>query len=377
MRLDSLALAPDGTATYTPLHSYEVANTPGDPLPAYVSAVGASLAPQSGGGVAVLERDETVSGNAVVADAGVLRTVGTDHERAIDLGDVYADGPMLTGEDDIVGLSYGGVTINTATGVVTPGDDYFEVQAMLVGNGFAGFNYLEGTTESRDVTGLPLDVAVDMPYGARLISDSLFAIGGGAAVDAFVGPFAVTAGSAYPAVEGLGGSFSAFDPCAAQEAVAFIKLHKLDAAQVAADLAVPTENLLGLSGIESKWGAGPFATNGRNNFFSLHGGSDAPFANGSVTSAQDGTLSTFPSYLDSARSFAVAARLPRQGTVYSRAVYPRADAAVQLREGSEWESELLSKHCQHDIPHEAANGLSVATTLDSKDGVVAGSTGDM
>ena len=48
----------------------------GDPLPAYVSAVGASLAPQSGGGVAVLERDETVSGNAVVADAGVLRTVG-------------------------------------------------------------------------------------------------------------------------------------------------------------------------------------------------------------------------------------------------------------------------------------------------------------
>ena len=90
--------------------------------------------------------------------------------------------------------------------------------------------------------------------------------------------------------------------CNSSNAVAFIKAHQLDAATVAGQLGVPTENVLGLSGIESAWGLNRFARDG-NNFFSLHGGASAPFANGSMRSLKGAWMSTFPSYLASAQSF--------------------------------------------------------------------------
>ena len=94
------------------------------------------------------------------------------------------------------------------------------------------------------------------------------------------------------------------NPCNDTDAMAFTKTHASDAASVATQLHVPTENVLGLSGAESRWSAGRFATDG-NNFFSLQGNSSSPFANGQME-AQKSTavLSKFPSYLASARSFA-------------------------------------------------------------------------
>ncbi len=92
-------------------------------------------------------------------------------------------------------------------------------------------------------------------------------------------------------------------PCSALSAVSFIHAHQDDAATVARQLTVPTQNVLGISGIESNWGqsnAAVFA----NNFFGLHGGADAPFANGVWFTRGGVGMSTFPSYLASARSFA-------------------------------------------------------------------------
>jgi uncharacterized FlgJ-related protein len=87
------------------------------------------------------------------------------------------------------------------------------------------------------------------------------------------------------------------------DAVAFIKAHQTEAAKVAEQLKVPTENILGLSGIESQWGQNRFAKEG-NNFFSLHGGANAPFANGVMQALQGAWMSKFPSYAASAQSFA-------------------------------------------------------------------------
>jgi hypothetical protein len=69
------------------------------------------------------------------------------------------------------------------------------------------------------------------------------------------------------------------------------------------DVDQPTANLLGLSGLESGWGNGPFAANGLDNFFSEH--SPAPFQNGSVPARGDPKIkvATFPNYKTSLRSF--------------------------------------------------------------------------
>ena len=91
--------------------------------------------------------------------------------------------------------------------------------------------------------------------------------------------------------------------CNSVNAVTFIKDHQTDAAKVAEQLNVPTENILGLSGIESQWGLNRFAKEG-NNYFSLHGGKDKPYANGSMQALQGAWMSTFPTYLASAQSFA-------------------------------------------------------------------------
>ncbi len=91
--------------------------------------------------------------------------------------------------------------------------------------------------------------------------------------------------------------------CGATEAVSFIHAHQTDAATVAQQLGVPTENVLGLSGIESKWGTSNAATQA-NNFFGLHGGANAPFANGVWYTSGGVAMSAFPSYLASGQSFA-------------------------------------------------------------------------
>jgi Mannosyl-glycoprotein endo-beta-N-acetylglucosaminidase len=91
--------------------------------------------------------------------------------------------------------------------------------------------------------------------------------------------------------------------CNARQAVNFIQTHEADAATVAQQLNVPTQNILGLSGIESQWGRSNAATEA-NNFFGLHGGANAPFATGVWYTSGGVAMSSFPSYLTSAQSFA-------------------------------------------------------------------------
>jgi len=91
--------------------------------------------------------------------------------------------------------------------------------------------------------------------------------------------------------------------CSATQAVSFIKTNQAAAAKVAQQLGVPTQNVLGLSGIESTWGTSNAATQA-NNFFGLHGGANAPFATGVWYTGGGQAMSSFPSYLASAQSFA-------------------------------------------------------------------------
>ena len=97
--------------------------------------------------------------------------------------------------------------------------------------------------------------------------------------------------------------------CNAAYAVDFVKAHIGDAAEVAARLRVPTQNVLGLSAAESRygldWNATKVADNGQPamNFFSLQGNAKSPFANGSVLSGGKTRLSAFPSYKAAAQSF--------------------------------------------------------------------------
>src|ERR1051325_4286631 len=99
------------------------------------------------------------------------------------------------------------------------------------------------------------------------------------------------------------------DVCNVTYAVDFVKTNLSDAATVAQQLQVSTEFILGLSAAESGWGRDWNATkvvNGQpaRNFFSLQGDASSPFANGSMKSGGGTSLSTFASYLDSAKSFA-------------------------------------------------------------------------
>jgi hypothetical protein len=85
----------------------------------------------------------------------------------------------------------------------------------------------------------------------------------------------------------------------------WIDMYGPAAASVAAGLKTSEENILGLSAIESAWGQGPFARDGRNNFFSLH--YPSPLSTGFVTTA-DGKVkvSTYLNFASSAKAFAVA-----------------------------------------------------------------------
>ena len=115
--------------------------------------------------------------------------------------------------------------------------------------------------------------------------------------------------------------------CNATQAVSFIQAHQADAATVAQQLGVPTQNVLGLSGIESRWGTSNAAMSA-NNFFGLHGGANAPFANGSWTTGGGVQMSAFPSYLASAQSFAA-----QYGPTVSGISDPTAFAQALVRAG--------------------------------------------
>jgi len=100
-----------------------------------------------------------------------------------------------------------------------------------------------------------------------------------------------------------GGPVNGGTGCNAKESVRFIHTNKAAAATVARQLGIPTENVLGLSGIESTWGRNNAAIQA-NNFFGLHGGANAPFATGVWYTSGGTKMSSFPSYLASAQSFA-------------------------------------------------------------------------
>jgi hypothetical protein len=81
----------------------------------------------------------------------------------------------------------------------------------------------------------------------------------------------------------------------------FVDAHISDTLEIANRLAVPVENILGLSALESGWGQHPFATEG-NNFFGIH--YPAPHATGYVPAGKGpAKVATFASYADSLRSF--------------------------------------------------------------------------
>jgi RHS repeat-associated protein len=104
--------------------------------------------------------------------------------------------------------------------------------------------------------------------------------------------------------------------CNNQDAVRFAKTHEADAAKVAKQLNVPTENVLGLSARESGWGTGGFAKS-VNAFFNLEtkvSPSQAgtppswlfPSSNGWAQAAGDNRVFVggYANYLASAQSFA-------------------------------------------------------------------------
>jgi hypothetical protein len=111
--------------------------------------------------------------------------------------------------------------------------------------------------------------------------------------------------------EGAGGAAAHIEPAAARvdETQAkkdrFVDAHLADAQRVADQLAVPVENILGVSAEESAWGESRFAIEG-NNFFGLH--YPAPFATGYLPARRGpARVATFASYADNLRSFAAIA----------------------------------------------------------------------
>ena len=82
----------------------------------------------------------------------------------------------------------------------------------------------------------------------------------------------------------------------------FIQEHLADAQIVADALDVSVADVLGLSGLESGWGTGPFAGPGKNNFFSEH--APAYGEDGEETLSNGVRVAHFASYTDSLNSWA-------------------------------------------------------------------------
>ncbi len=109
--------------------------------------------------------------------------------------------------------------------------------------------------------------------------------------------------------------------------MSFIHANQAPAATVAQQLGVPTQNVLGLSGIESTWGTSNAAIQA-NNFFGLHGGANAPFATGVWYTSGGVAMSSFPSYLASGQSFAA-----QYGSFVNGVTNPTAFAQALVKAG--------------------------------------------
>jgi hypothetical protein len=91
--------------------------------------------------------------------------------------------------------------------------------------------------------------------------------------------------------------------CNNADAVSFVNAHRSDCTQIANQLKVPTENILGLAAQESQWGSGRIARD-LNNFFSLH--APAPLQIGAESAQGDPKVKVakFSSFLQCGLSFA-------------------------------------------------------------------------
>lgn len=91
--------------------------------------------------------------------------------------------------------------------------------------------------------------------------------------------------------------------CNNVNAVAFVNTYRKDCQQIADQLNVPVENILGLAAQESQYGTGRIARE-LNNYFSMHApaplqiGAEAPLGNAKIKVAK------FSSFLQCAQSFA-------------------------------------------------------------------------
>jgi flagellum-specific peptidoglycan hydrolase FlgJ len=90
--------------------------------------------------------------------------------------------------------------------------------------------------------------------------------------------------------------------CNNTNAVQFVKVHRADAASVAQQLQVPTENVLGTAAEESEWGTSHICQ-AFNNFFGQH--APMPGETGRAQTAGGTWVSTFASFAQSASSFAM------------------------------------------------------------------------
>jgi RHS repeat-associated protein len=212
---------------------------------------------------------------------------------------------------------------------------------LLTGLGFAAGLFAPeidaflglGDTAGDGVAAAQAQTAADIQSGAAIPSSTpgLFYRGAASAISAGGDAAGVSGG-----ISGLGGAAltaaaaQATDrpkkakPCPSGPANVsdYIHAHQADADALSKQSGVPADDLLGLSGWESQWGANRFAAQG-NNFFSLHGGASAPFANGSMQALRPpfASLSTFPSYIASGQSF-----LSQYGNALSAATSPKAFA---------------------------------------------------
>jgi flagellum-specific peptidoglycan hydrolase FlgJ len=115
--------------------------------------------------------------------------------------------------------------------------------------------------------------------------------------------------------------------CNAVDAVAFVNKFRSDAAQIAKQLSVPVENILGLAAEESLYGRGRFAAD-YNNYFSLH--APAPLQTGSVPATRDPKVkvAVFTSFAQSGQSFAI-----KYGPAVKGIADPKAFGTALVRAG--------------------------------------------